>query len=166
MYLAFLAAALLAQAHLSIESTVPDLSPVRGHASLLASGIPPAPAELRHRVLHYLHARSAHLLDVGADGEQLLIATRFGGTRQMHLVDHPRGDRYQLTFGEEPISSAWLVPGDDQSIVFTIDSGGGELFQIHRFDRRTGRDALISDGTSRHESVRLSRDGKRIAFGS
>src|SRR5205807_10124133 len=100
------------------------------------------------------------------DGEQLLIATRFGGTRQMHLVDHPRGDRYQLTFGEEPISSAWLVPGDDQSIVFTIDSGGGELFQIHRFDRRTGRDALISDGTSRHEGVRLSRDGKKIAFGS
>src|SRR5947209_19349678 len=159
-------AALLAQAHLSIESTVPDLSPVRGHASLLASGIPPAPAELRHRVLHYLHARSAHLLDVGADGEQLLIATRFGGTRQMHLVDHPRGDRYQLTFGEEPISSARFVPGDPGAILFTQDQGGGEFFQIHRFDRTTGRSTMATDGKSRHESLKLSLDGKLLAFSS
>ena len=157
---------LLAEAHLNIESTVADLHPVRGNAALLASGIPDAPAELRQRVLHYLHARSAALLDVTPDGGQLLIATRFGGTRQMHLVDHPRGDRYQLTFGEEPIGAASFVPGDPDSILYLQDSGGGELFQIHRFDRRTGRSTRLSDGKSRHESLHLSRDGKLAAFSS
>lgn len=158
---------LVAQAgQLTIDSTVPDLRPVRGNASLLASGIPAAPPELRQRVLPYLHARSAALLDITPDGGQLLIATRFGSTRQMHLVDHPRGDRYQLTFGEEPIAAAHFVPGDPDSILFLQDSGGGEAFQIHRFDRKTGRSELLTDGKSRHEGLRLSRDGKRAAFGS
>ena len=165
--LALALALLVAQAgQLTSDSTVPDLHPVPGNASLLASGIPPASPELRQRVLHYLHARSAALLDVTPDGGQILIATRFGGTRQMHLVDHPRGDRYQLTFGEEPISAAHFVPGDSDSILFLQDSGGGEAFQIHRFDRQTGRSALLTDGKSRHEGLRLSRDGKRAAFGS
>ncbi len=159
-------ALLLAAPHgLSVESTVP-VAAVRGHASLLASGIPEVPADLRHRVLQYLYARSASLLDVAADGSSVLIATRFGGTRQMHLVDHPRGDRYQLTFGEEPVASARFIPGDEHGVLFTQDAGGGEFFQIHRFDRSTGRSVLLSDGKTRHESVRLSRDGKRIAFGS
>ena len=150
---------------LSVESTVP-VEPVRGNAQLLASGIPDAPPELRHRVLQYLYARSASLLDVADDGSAILIATRFGGTRQMHLVDHPRGDRYQLSFGEEPISSARFIPGDEHGLLFTQDAGGGEFFQIHRFDRRTGRSTRLSDGKSRHQSVRLSRDGQRLAFGS
>ena len=164
--LSLLLAALLAEAHLNIDSTVADLHPVRGNAALLASGIPDAAPEVRQRVLHYLHARSASLLDVTPDGGQLLIATRFGGTRQMHLVDHPRGDRYQLTFGEEPIGAARFVPGDPDSILFLQDAGGGEFFQIHKFDRRTGRSTRLSDGKSRHESLHLSRDGKTAAFSS
>jgi len=159
------AAVLLAQV-LSVESTVPNLHAVRGNANLLASGIPEAPRELRQRVLQMLHPRNASLLDVTPDGGQVLIATRFGGTRQMHVVDHPRGDRYQLTFGEEPIAGARFVPGDPDTILFLQDAGGGELFQIHRFDRKTGRSARVTDGKSRHESLRLSRDGKLAAFAS
>src|SRR5438105_2217632 len=101
--LSLFAALLAAQIHLTAESTILELHAVHGSASLLASGIPQPPPELRRRVLRYLHARSASLLDATPDGEHILIATRFGGTRQMHLVDHPRGDRFQLTFGEEPI---------------------------------------------------------------
>src|SRR5947209_6139368 len=102
---------------LRVESTIP-VEAVRGHAQLLASGIPQPPEELRRRVLQYLHSRSAGLLDVLPDGSGVLIATRFGGTRQMHLVDHPRGDRYQLSFGEEPIAEAQFVPGDEQRILY------------------------------------------------
>ena len=41
----------------------------------------------------------------------MLVATRFGETRQLHHVAAPGAARTQLTFGREPISSATAIPG-------------------------------------------------------
>jgi dipeptidyl aminopeptidase/acylaminoacyl peptidase len=161
-----LAALLFAQALAAAESTIPDLHHVPEASAVRASGIPAVPPELRRRVLPYLHSRAAGLLDATPDGEQILIGTRFGTTRQMHLVDHPRGDRFQLTFSDEPVATARFLPGEPRIILYTQDVGGAESFQILGLDLRTGRTTLLTDGKSRHTALQLSRDGTRAAFSS
>ena len=154
----------LAYAANAASSSVPGVEPIPGNANLLGSGIPPIPGELKSRVGQYLNTRSAMVLDQTDDGGQVLISTRFGSTAQLHLVDHPLGDRQQLTFTQEPITSAHFLPGDPRIIFYGQDVGGGEFFQLYRLDRSTGRSELLTDGKSRHESFILSGDGKRLAY--
>ena len=99
-------------------SSVPGLEPIPGNANLLASGIPPIPSELKSRVSQYLNTRSATALDQTDDGSQVLISTRFGSTAQLHLLERPLGDRSQLTFTDEPITTAHFLPGDPQTIFY------------------------------------------------
>jgi len=145
-------------------SSVSGLEPVPGNPNLLASDIPPIPPELKAEVAPYLNARSATFLDQTDDGSVILISTRLGSTAQLHLVEHPLGARNQITFTDEPITTAHFLPGDPLTIFYGQDSGGGEYFQLFRLDRRIGRSVLLTDGKSRHQSLVLSRDGKRLAY--
>ena len=149
---------------LAADSAVPGMAPAPGVPSLLQSGVPQAPPGLRERALQYLNTRSAGLLDVADDGSSLLISTRFASTAQLHAVEMPMGARTQITFGDEPVLQARFAPGAPRTIWYLQDAGGGEFFQIHRLDRRTGRAELVTDGKSRHGSIVLSRDGKQLAF--
>ncbi len=145
-------------------SKIPDMKPVPGIPSLLESGMPEVPPQLRARIEQYQNSRSANALDVAADGSQLLIATRFASTNQLHVVEQPLGMRTQLTFGNEPVNSARFVPGDPRALLYLQDVGGGEFHQVFRLDRRTGRSELLTDGTSRHEALVVSADGTRFAY--
>jgi dipeptidyl aminopeptidase/acylaminoacyl peptidase len=147
-------------------TSLDDAKPVPENANLLVSGVPALPPELRTRVDQYLNARAADLLDVSDDGSTLLIATRFASTAQLHTVRQPMGARTQLTFGNEPIGSARFVSGSPHTLLYLQDVGGGEFYQLYRLDRRTGRSELLTDGKSRHESLQVSLDGKRLAFSS
>jgi dipeptidyl aminopeptidase/acylaminoacyl peptidase len=147
-------------------STVPGIAALPGQPNLLASGVPAIPPELRKRVLQYLETRAAGLLDVSADGKRVLISTRFGDTNQIHLVEQPMGARTQLTFTPEPIGTARFHPGDARFLFFLQDVGGGEFYQVYRFDQRTGRSELLTDGKSRHEGLFVSDDGQWLAYGS
>ncbi|HYQ81059.1 MAG TPA: S9 family peptidase [Anaeromyxobacteraceae bacterium] len=160
--LALAAALVLADA--SPPSAVEGMTPVSGHPTLLASGVPEIPAPLAERLAQYLEPRSAALLDVTADGQAMLVATRFGSTLQLHLVEQPLGARTQLTFSREPIRVAAFRPGDPRQIFYLQDRGGGEAHQVFRLDRRTGRSEMLTDGRSRHEAMVLSPDGRRIAW--
>ncbi|AKI99499.1 dipeptidyl aminopeptidase/acylaminoacyl peptidase [Archangium gephyra] len=146
-------------------STVPGVTALPGQPNLLASGVPEIPPELRKRVLQYLETRSANLMDVSRDGKQVLISTRFSDTNQLHLVEQPLGARFQLTFTPEPINAAAFHPKDSNALFFMQDVGGGEFYQLFRFDRRNGRSELLTDGKSRHEVLLLSEDGKWLAYG-
>ncbi|HKC60246.1 MAG TPA: prolyl oligopeptidase family serine peptidase [Myxococcales bacterium] len=159
----WIVALLVAQAAAPV-SRIPDLKPVAGVPSLLESGLPEVPAQLRARIEQYQNSRSANALDVAADGSQLLIATRFASTNQLHLVEQPMGMRTQLTFGNEPVNSARFVPGDPRALLYLQDVGGGEFHQVFRLDRRTGRSELLTDGKSRHEGLVVSVDGTRFAY--
>jgi hypothetical protein len=66
---------------------VPGIAPLPGQPNLWVSNVPSVPPELRQRVDLYLEARSANLADVSGDGKQVLIATRFADTHQLHVVD-------------------------------------------------------------------------------
>ncbi|MBX7244997.1 MAG: alpha/beta fold hydrolase [Candidatus Sumerlaeaceae bacterium] len=153
-----------AEAVTTAPSAVAGMAPVAGNGNLLVSGVPPIDEALRQRVAQYLNARAAALLDVSDDGKQVLMATRFASTMQLHVLDQPMGARTQITFSEEPIGSARFMPGDPQTIFYMQDKGGGEFHQIYRLDRRTGRSTLLTDGKSKHGSLLFSHDGRRLAF--
>jgi len=149
---------------LAADSSIPGMAPSPGVPTLLQSGVPEAPKPLRERALRYLNTRSAPLLDVSDDGGQLLVSTRFASTAQLHLVEMPMGARTQLTFGDEPITQARLMPGDANVVWYLQDTGGAEFFQVRRLDRRSGRAELLTDGKSRHGNLVLSPDGKELAY--
>jgi dipeptidyl aminopeptidase/acylaminoacyl peptidase len=145
-------------------SAIANMKKVDGLAHLLVSGVPEVPADVRRRVMQYLNARGAGLLDVTPDGQQVLMTTRFGDTAQLHLLEMPMGARHQLTFHEEPTDNGAFMPGNPQIIFYLQDAGGDEFSQIYRFDRKTGRATLLTDGKSRHGGLMFSPDGRRMAF--
>ncbi|HET8734913.1 MAG TPA: S9 family peptidase, partial [Anaeromyxobacteraceae bacterium] len=143
---------------------IPGMGPVLGRPNLLQTGVAAVPDALWQRAEQLLEARSARLLDVAANGDSVLITTRFGQTMQLHVVDRPMGARTQLTFGREPVTSGLFQPNDTGIVYFRRDVGGSENWQIYRLDRRAGKVELLTDGKSRHEALVLSPDGKLLAY--
>ena len=150
--------------HPAAPTGIPGMTAVPGRPNLLQSGVAPVPERIWQRAEQLLEARSASLLDVSANGESILIATRFGQSAQLHVVERAMGARTQITFGREPVTSASFQPGDPMVIYFRRDVGGSENWQVYRHDRRTGRTELLTDGKSRHDALVLSPDGKRLAY--
>lgn len=141
----------------------------REQGQLVLEDIPETPPEVRERLLQYQNVRSASLLDWDAAGG-VLVSTRFGETAQVHHVSEPGAARRQLTFFDEPVRGAFFDPAElvdadgPSGFLFLRDSGGGENYQLHWFDLRSGRARLLSDGTSRNQSPLPARAGNRFAF--
>jgi len=140
------------------------VEPAPGLPRVLVSGVPAVPPDFEAWLQPYTEVRSALLADAGDDGKAVLILTRFSSVNQIHQVSAPLGAREQLSFGKEPVSKARWLPGDSRIVFFLQDVGGGEAFQLHRLDTRTGQRQVITDGKSRHETFTLSRDGRRLAY--
>jgi dipeptidyl aminopeptidase/acylaminoacyl peptidase len=156
-----LAIAIAAPAAAAVEEAV--LVPP---ASLVADALPPVPRRLVDEVGRYTEARSATFVDWHPVERQLLIATRFGNTNQIHRVRNPGGDRRQLTFFAEPVTSALYEPVAGRYFLFLKDQGGDEFRQIYRQDLADGRVTLITDGLrSQNGNIKWSTAGDRIAYG-
>ncbi|MBZ4413867.1 prolyl oligopeptidase family serine peptidase [Myxococcus sp. XM-1-1-1] len=153
-----------AQGAAAKPSQVPGIAPLPGQPNVWVSNVPPVPDALRRRMEQYLESRTAALSDASDDGKQLLITTRFADTNQLHVVEMPMGARTQITFAKEPINRAVFQPGDANVVYYLQDKGGGEFFQVFKLDRRTGRSELLTDGKSRHEALRVSADGRWLAY--
>jgi dipeptidyl aminopeptidase/acylaminoacyl peptidase len=128
--------------------------------------VPPIPQRGLEDLLPYENLRTARLGDWHPKERRLLVLTRFAESPQVHEVAMPMGARTQLTFYRDPISDALYRPGDPDQVVYSLNEGGAENFQLFLLDRRTGRARRFSDGTHRYVSPVWSRDGKRIAYGS
>jgi Tol biopolymer transport system component len=76
----------------------------------------------------------------------MLMATRFGDTSQLHLVSAPGGARRQLTFYSDAVTNGRFHPNGGDYIVFSKDMGGGEWYQLYRYDLRTAGVTLLTDG--------------------
>ena len=153
-----LVGALLLATPVSIPAQVPD--------NLVAEGVPAIPAELRADAGRYLEFRSASFSSWHPVRREMLVSTRFADAPQLHLVKMPGGARRQLTFTPEPVGGGSFQPKSGASIVFAQDSGGGEFYQLHRYEVADGRITLLTDGKSRNSGPTWARSGKWFAYTS
>ena len=134
--------------------------------NLVAEGIPKIPVALAESASRYGDYRTAAFNSWHPSRREMLIETRFGDTNQVHQVKFPGGARTQLTFFPDRIAFASYQPVNGDSFLFLKDVGGGEFFQVYRYDLATGDITLLTDGKSRNTSPHWSYQGDRIAYGS
>ncbi len=134
--------------------------------NLIVDGIPPIPATLADDVARYSEFRSAAFVDWHPTRRQMIIRTRFADTNQLHLVKFPGGARTQLTFFKDRVGPASFPSVKGDSLVLSKDVGGGEFYQLYRYDFSTGRITLLTDGKSRNLLGPWANSGTRLAYGS
>jgi dipeptidyl aminopeptidase/acylaminoacyl peptidase len=147
----------------SAAATTQDATIAPGE-NLIVDGVPPIPASLADTAGRYSSYRGATLVDWHPLRRELLIATRFGDTPQLHLVKTPGGARQQLTFFADAVANGTFHPNGGDYIVFSKDIGGGEWFQLYRYDVATGDVTLLTDGQSRNLRGPWSSGGDQIAY--
>jgi hypothetical protein len=118
--------------------------------NLVVEGAPKIPGSLAETAGRYGSYRFAGLADWHPAHREMLISTRFGDTPQLHLVKMPGGERQQRTFYPETLANARFHPNGGDYIVFMKDIGGGEWFQLYRYDVDNGQVTLLTDGESRN----------------
>src|SRR4051812_1426976 len=134
--------------------------------NLVVEGVPAIPATVADEVRRYTEYRTAGLGSWHPTRREMLIGTRFGDTPQIHLVKMPGGDRTQLTFFPERVSSAKFRPKTGDYFIFSKDIGGNEFFQFYRYDMASGEVTLLTDGKSRNAGAVWSHGGEWLAYDS
>ncbi|HEX4495381.1 MAG TPA: S9 family peptidase, partial [Thermoanaerobaculia bacterium] len=134
--------------------------------SITAQGVPPIPARGVEDLLPYENIRTASFADWHPKERRLLIRTRFAESPQLHEVAAPMGARAQLTFYRDPITAGTYRPGDLDQLVYSLNEGGAENYQLFLLDRRSGRARRFTDGVHRYVSPLWSHDGKLLAYAS
>lgn len=132
--------------------------------NLVVEGVPQIPASLADTAGRYGSYRSAAFVDWDPNKREMLVATRFGDTPQLHLVKAPGGARQQITFFSDAVTSARFHPNGGDYIVFSKDIGGGEWYQLYRYDIATGDVTLLTDGKARNLMGPWSSGGNQIAY--
>ena len=112
--------------------------------NLVVENIPPVPAAIAEKANQYGEFRSATLQDWHPTKREMLIGTRFADVPQIHMVKMPGGDRAQLTFFPDRTGGGHFGPKGDY-FTFSKDVGGGEWFQIYRYDIANGNVTLLTD---------------------
>jgi dipeptidyl aminopeptidase/acylaminoacyl peptidase len=154
-------------------SAAPEFLPVP--ANVTAQDLPPIPASIVQDLAPYASSRRAVLLGWHPTRREILIATAFGDTYQVHSVAGPAMDRQQLTFFPRgvpvpgpppPDTGAWYAPDGSYLVVSQDASRGGEAMQLVRFDLATRKSTLLTDGASRNGMPVWSHRSGLIAFES
>jgi dipeptidyl aminopeptidase/acylaminoacyl peptidase len=118
-------------------------------------------------VKNYTESRSGVLVAWHPTKKEMLISTRFANSNQLHYVKMPGGDRKQITFFDEPISTATFEPLKGDYFLFPKDIGGNEFSQIYRYDLSNKKITLLTDGgRSQNGDIKWNHKGDRIAYGS
>jgi dipeptidyl aminopeptidase/acylaminoacyl peptidase len=134
--------------------------------NLIVEGVPTIPASLADTVERYTNSRGANLESWNPSKREMLIRTRFADTVQVHLVKMPGGARTQLTFYPDSVGGAEFSPAAGDSFVFSKDVGGGEFYQLYRFDQPSAEVTLLTDGKSRNTDPVWSYNGSKLVYGS
>jgi Tol biopolymer transport system component len=143
---------------LPIDAQVPD--------NLVVEGVPPFTPELRKEVGRYLEFRVATFNNWHPQRREMLLSTRFADSLQLHLVTTPGGARRQLTFFSDPMAGGSFEPTKGEYFVFAQDAGGGEFYQLYRYDLDNGGVTLLTDGKSRNSGPTWAHGGGRFAYTS
>jgi len=153
---------------LLVSAAIPGLSAqevtLTPPESIVAENVPKIPTSLVETAGRYGAYRSAGLADWNPTTREMLIATRFGDTSQLHLVSAPGGARRQLTFYSDAVTNGRFHPNGGDYIVFSKDIGGGEWYQLYRYDLRTAEVTLLTDGKARNLMGPWSSRGDELAY--
>ena len=141
-------------------------APAQVPDNLVAEGVPAITPTLKADVGRYLEFRAAAFNSWHPTRREMLITTRFADALQLHHVKTPGGARRQLTFTPEPVAGGSFQPKTGKLIVFSQDAGGGEFYQLYRYDPADGQVTLLTDGKSRNSGPRWSRSGREFAYTS
>ncbi|PYI80236.1 MAG: peptidase S9, prolyl oligopeptidase [Verrucomicrobia bacterium] len=134
--------------------------------NLVVEGIPLIPPEFKVDIARYLEFRGAGFSSWHPLKLEMLVTTRFADTPQLHLVKMPGGARKQLTFLSEPARGGSFRPKHGDVIIFAQDTGGGEFYQLYRYDVADRKITLLTDGKSRNTGPRWSKSGQWLAYTS
>jgi dipeptidyl aminopeptidase/acylaminoacyl peptidase len=134
--------------------------------NLIVDNIPAIPVSVAEKANRYTEFRAASTFSWHPKRREMLIGTRFGDTVQVHQLSMPGGARTQLTFYPDRVSGASYHPHVGDYFIFSKDVGGGEWYQIYRYDVATGDVTLLTDGKSRNLGAQWSNAGDRIAYAS
>ena len=132
--------------------------------SIRVQNVPAIPASLADELRPFSQIRTAVFQDWHPTERRLLITTRFAETSQVHEVAAPLGARTQLTFYDERASNPSYRPGKPSQIVFSVDQGGAENYQLFLLDRATGHVTRFSDGVHRYQGALWAHDGSLLAY--
>jgi Tol biopolymer transport system component len=136
-------------------------------SNLVVDGIPKIPASLAEEVGRYTKSRAAELLSWHPQKREMLIATTFAETPQLHRVTFPGGARTQLTFfADRPTRGVSYQPTNGDYFIFRKDVGGDQNYQNYRYDFSTGTITLLTDGKSKNGPAVWSKAGDRIDYTS
>jgi dipeptidyl aminopeptidase/acylaminoacyl peptidase len=135
--------------------------------NLISENIAEIPKELANQVKKYAESRGASLAEIHPTKNEIIINTRFGSTSQLHSVKQPMGARTQITFFDEPVSSASYEPLKGEYLVYSKDVGGNEFGQLYKLDLKTLQSTLLTDGgRSQNRGITWRKDGKGFYYSS
>ena len=150
--------------NLAVETS--DEAMITPNENLVLEGLPPIPQRIMAEVERYTEFRGAGLRSWHPTRREMLIATRFGDTAQVHQVQFPLGSRKQLTFFSERVSGATYQPTTGDYFVFSKDAGGNEFAQNYRYDLDSKTVTLLTDGESKNTRGIWSPRGDRMVYTS
>ena len=150
---------------LSVTPLSPAQEPaIKPNDALILENIPPIPASIAEKAAKYTDYRTATMYGWHPMKREILIGTRFADTVQVHQVATPGGARTQMTFFGDRVTDASYQPHKGDFFLFRKDVGGGEWYQIFRFDVATAEVTMLTDGKSRNSEFIWSNKGDRIAY--
>ena len=154
----------VALAVLSASFLLAQEATIKPNDALILENIPPIPASIAERAARYTDYRTATMYGWHPQKREILIGTRFADTVQVHQVAMPGGVRTQVTFYGDRVTDASYQPHKGDYFLFRKDVGGGEWYQIFRFDVASSDVTLLTDGKSRNSEFVWSNKGDRIAY--
>src|SRR3984957_8286446 len=156
-----------ARAQLGVAPKNSQEAVVAPNENLVVEGIPPVPAAVAEQADRYTNFRAATFASWHPARREMLISTRFADTFQIHEVKSPGAARTQLTFYKDDVRTAHYPPkGDGSFFIFSKDIGGGEFYQLYRYDHAIAAVTLLTDGKSRNTDEHWSASGKYLAYSS
>ncbi|HWR17203.1 MAG TPA: S9 family peptidase [Terriglobales bacterium] len=144
----------------------PSTATIAPNENLISDGVPAVPQSIAEQANRYTEFRTATAFAWHPTKREMLIGTRFADTVQVHRVAMPGGARTQLTFYPDRVGGASYHPKVGDYFLFSKDIGGGEWYQIFRYDVGTGDVTMLTDGKSRNIGGNWSNAGDRIAYSS
>jgi Tol biopolymer transport system component/dienelactone hydrolase len=144
------------------------LHPIHSAPSALSStGIPPVPDSLARKLSRYQNWNFATFVDWAPGGAGIIALRRATETTQLSFSAKPGDSLMQLTSLPETVLHACVCPDASRHcLLFTLDSGGNENFQIYSLDLASRRPVKLTRDNAQNDGMVWSNKGDKFAYSS